>query len=65
MEAGSSIAILRELASKEFQAASPSQVRLINKGKLLVDENTVQSSGLEENDLIMVLVTKSKEEKVT
>jgi len=30
-----------------------------------VDENTVQSSGLEENDLIMVLVTKSKEEKVT
>lgn len=63
VEPTASVTVLRELVTKEFQASSPTQIRLINKGKLLSDENTVQSSGLEDNDLIMVLVTKSKEEK--
>jgi len=63
VEPTASVTVLRELVTKEFQASSPTQIRLINKGKLLSDEKTVQSSGLEDNDLIMVLVTKSKEEK--
>lgn len=41
VEPSSSVSVLRELVSKEFQASGPSQIRLINKGKLLVDENTV------------------------
>jgi hypothetical protein len=41
-----SVAVFRELVTKEYNIGSPSQVRMISKGKLLSDENTVESSGL-------------------
>lgn len=58
-----SIAQLREQVAIEFQASSPEQIKLINKGKLLLNEQTISSSNLQENDLVMILIMKSQEEK--
>jgi uncharacterized ubiquitin-like protein YukD len=54
-----SIAQLREQVAVEFQASSPEQIKLINKGKLLLNEQTISSSNLQENDLVMILIMKS------
>lgn len=63
IEATATIDALRELVTKEFNASSPKQVKLISKGKLLTDGTSISSTNLEDNDLIMILIMKSKEEK--
>lgn len=63
IEPSASVAAFRELVTKEYQIGSPTQVRMISKGKLLSDDNTVESSGLQNDDIIMILVTKAKDEK--
>jgi hypothetical protein len=63
IEADATVEQLRDLVTKEFGASSPKQVRLISKGKLLTDEKVISDTNLEDNDLIMILILKSKVEK--
>lgn len=63
IEKTDSVKKLRELAAKEFSASTPNAVKLVNKGKLLTDTMTIESAKLEENDLVMILIVKSKEQK--